>query len=151
VETPRKQFTAEAVTIEEMRDGRVVWSGKAKRADGDLRNTRVWDVELTRHPETPDDPPILFQAPTGNLAFDDGEATFEKVQIKTADGAVIRAESAHYFEKGSRVVAEGPLRLQSKGMTAHAARGMVYLREGRIDLEGPVIGRYDPAAAAVDD
>ncbi|MBI3178154.1 MAG: hypothetical protein HYZ27_00750 [Deltaproteobacteria bacterium] len=139
VETPARQFVFDSIRIEERRGDKLLWSGTARRADGDMSGAKVNDVVIT----TPDEDgreEYKVYAPRADLAFDAGEAVFEDVRIVDAAGGTLEAGRARYSEAQERIVAEGPLRFTAETLTAHAVRAVVLLAESRVDIDGPVEG-----------
>lgn len=148
LEAPSRQFVFEGVQIEERRAGRVLWSGTAKIADGDLSATDVIDVVLIYSPNADETRRFEVHAPRAHLAFDAGTATFEQVQIIDATGGTLDAGEAHYNEKTARIVASGPILFSARGLEAHASSGVVHLEDGTVEIEGPIVGRFNPRADA---
>lgn len=142
VEEPNRVFIFENVEIEQRGDGRTVWSGTAKRADGDLDDLDVRDVELTVVTGNPNARQYLMRSPSGHLAPKTGEATFAQVRVTDEHGGRIDAGKARYVEKQARIVADGPVLFSSQGLEAHATSGTMNLREGTVEIVGPIIGRF---------
>ncbi len=139
VETPARQFVFDGVHIEEQSGGKLLWSGTAARADGDLSKAVVKDVVITT-PHREERNGYKIYAPRGELAFDAGQATFEDVRIVDAAGGTLEAGRARYEEAAERIVADGPLRFTAQDLTAHAVSAVVLLAEDRVDIAGPVEG-----------
>ncbi len=147
IDAPARQFVFEGLQIEERRGGRVLWSGTAKISDGDLTEADMQDVVLSYSPGANGGQRFEVRAPRAHLAFDAGTATFEQVQIVDETGGTLDAGEARYDEKTSRIIASGPILFTARGFTARAERGVVHLDDGSIDIEGPIVGRFDKREA----
>lgn len=142
VETPERQFTLFGVRIEERKGDRLLWSGKAKRADGDLSDTDLTTVVLTRMPQDQGQPLYTMYAPRATLSFKDQTGVFDEVRVVDPKGAELRAGTAEYDEKKGRILLRGPLHFTAKGLKAEASSGVVRLDDGSMIIDGPVRGRF---------
>jgi len=143
--TPGKQFIFQGVRVEERRGNGLAWEATAARADGDVANADATGVKIRHFPEGAKAGRVVdITAPRGQLAFDEQKAVLEDVRIVSqSDAAVVTSSVAHYDGKAEKVALDGPLALTAPGLTATAPRGEVFLKDGRMDIEGPVVGRYD--------
>jgi hypothetical protein len=141
-ETPERQFILENLRLEERRDGRVLWQGTGKRGDGDLSVSDLTDLVLVRKPQEMGETEFTVRAPLGHMAFDDGQANFVTPRVSEPGGGVLTAHAATYEEKTGELTAEGPLNFTTPSMVVHAASGIFWLRDGRFDAQGPVVGRF---------
>jgi hypothetical protein len=140
--TPGRQFVFEGLTIQERRDGKVVWLGTARRADGDLTDADVQEVKLRCISNAGNGKPYDVSAPRAHLELDLGKARFEAVHIVDEQGVTLDAGAADYDEAAGRIVASGPLTFTAHGLDAHATSATVMLETGQVDITGPVEGRY---------
>ena len=148
VATPARRFAAQGLRITEMRDGRVLWRGTVARAEGDdLETTTVEQISLRREPTREGESALTIEAPRGELRLADGHARFEQVRIRDGDGGLeVTAVSARYSEAAGQIVADGPIVLRAPGLRAQALSGVFHLGEDRLDLAGPVRGRWQNVA-----
>jgi len=146
--TPEKQFIFQGVRVDERRGDGLAWQATAERTDGDIANADATGVKIRHFPEGANAGRVVdITAPRGQLAFDDQKATLEDVRIVSqADQAVVTSPIAHYDGKAEKVTLDGPLALTAPGLTATAPRGEVFLGDGHMDIDGPVVGRYDDRA-----
>jgi hypothetical protein len=143
-DVPERQFIFEGVRIEERRDGKLVWLGRAGRADGDINQTVAKDIRMTRKAQSETEQDYDIDSPRGTLDFSQLGAVFETVRITDAGGGVVNATAARYEEKSRRIYVDGPLEFSARGLTAHAREGEMKLDEGSFDIVGPVEGRFEP-------
>jgi hypothetical protein len=141
-EEPERVFIFEGVEIEQRRGGRTIWSGTAQRADGDLDDLDVSDVQLTYIDDGPDARRYQLQSPSAHLALEGGEATFDQVRITDEHGGRVDAGRARYDEKEACIVAAGPVLFSAQGLEAHATSGVVHLERGAVEIAGPIVGRF---------
>lgn len=143
--TPEKQFIFQGVRVEERRDDGLAWQATAERAAGDLANADATGVKIRHFPEGASAGHVVdITAPRGKLAFDEQKAVLDDVRIVSpSDSAVVTSTVAHYDGKAEKVALDGPLALTAPGLTMTAPRGEVFLKDGHLDVEGPVVGRYD--------
>jgi hypothetical protein len=147
-ETPSKQFILHGVKLEQRQKDRVVWTGSLQRADGDLLTTEASDIKLVRHPAE-NERPLRIDAKSGTLELDQGRARLLEVQFIDAQGNTLRAPQAFYDEKPGTMIATGPLVYTANGIVAHANGAVVYLKENRVDIAGPISGNVDPDHASL--
>jgi hypothetical protein len=140
--TPGRQFVFENLQIQERKAGKMVWQGTARRADGDLSDADVQDVKLRCIANDGDGRPYDVFAPRAQLALDRGQATFEAVRIVDAQGVTLEASRADYDSAKGTIAASGPLTFTARGLAAHAQSATVSLATGRVDITGPVEGRF---------
>lgn len=141
-ETPSRQFILTGVSLEERRDGQILWTGTAERADGETSSSDVSGVILKRLPQEPAGATYTVRAPTGVLELGDGKATFHDARITDEAGATLLAGVAHYDEDSKTILADGPMRFMARGLDAHAKSGVLHLDTGVVDVKGPVHGRF---------
>ncbi len=146
VETPERQFIFEGARLEERREGQLLWVATARRTDGDLDSAVAHDIHMVKKPEAPGEPEYDILSPRADLLLDQGRATFDDVRIVDPGGGVLTAGTARYEQEKKRIYVDGPLRFVAQGMTANATRGEVATDVGTLDIQGPVVGRFDPAA-----
>jgi hypothetical protein len=142
-ETPERQFILSHLQLEERRDGRVLWQGTGTRGDGDLSVSDVTDLVLVRKPQTPSETEITIHAVSGHLAFDAGTAHFTEPRVSEPSGGVLTATTADYDEARGELVADGPLAFNSPTAHVLGTRGVVRVREGSMEIIGPVSGRLE--------
>lgn len=142
-EVPGRQFILENLRLEERRDGRVLWLGTGKRGDGDLSVSDVTDLVLVRKPQEPNEREFTVAAPAGHLAFDDGKASFVAPRVTEPGGSALTASAADYDEKAGQLVAAGPIEFTTPTLVVHAQGAIFWLREGRLEAQGPVVGRLE--------
>jgi len=114
-----------------------------QRADGDLAVTEASDIKLVRHPAE-NERPLWIDAKSGTLELEQGRAHLLDVQLVDAQGNILRAPQAFYDEKPGIMIATGPLVYTANGIVAHADGAVVYLKENRVDIAGPIFGNVDP-------
>lgn len=139
--TPARQFILQAVRFEERRDGRVLWRGTGKQADGDLQVSDVTEVVLQRVPQSPGETPFVLQSPSGHLAFDAGRASFAALRVSEPGGSVLTATSAEYEEASGALEAAGPIHMSTPSLVAQATSATVWVKAGTVEVHGPVEGR----------
>ena len=144
--TPGRQFVFEGLQIQERKDGKMVWQGVARRADGDLTDADVQDVQLRCISNDGNGKPYDVSAPRAHLELDLGKARFEAVRIVDEQGVTLEAGAADYDEAASRIIASGPLTFTAHGLEAHAQRATVALDTGQVDITGPIDGHYQKAS-----
>lgn len=140
-QVPERQFILEGVRLEERRDGRVLWVGTGKRSDGDLSVSEVTDLVLVRKPQEANEVELKIFSPQGHLAFDEGKAVLDSVRIEDQAGRTMHAGQAHYDEKAGTLSGDGPISFITPSMQAHARTAVVWLKEGTVEIRGPVDGR----------
>ncbi len=141
-EVPAKQFVARGLRLQEVQAGRVIWTGTIARADGDLRQTEVHDIEIRGEPE-PGGRRLQLFAPRGFLDFDAGVATFERVRLVDDAGGVLTADTAYYDSHTKTIDARGPIEIAARGLNVTATSGVIDLATGTISLRGPIKGRWE--------
>lgn len=142
VQIPTRQFVLEGLRIEERREGQLLWTGTAVRADGDLSNTDVEDFTLVRPSTGAKGGVLTVTAPKGTLHMDAGTATFVDVRVVDDNGSTLTATSAAYDGKAERLDVAGPLDFRAAGLVATAKSAVVQLDVGSMQIAGPVSGRY---------
>jgi hypothetical protein len=143
VETPARQFIFEGVRIEQREAGELVWVAEARRSDGDLSSSDAQDIHMVHKGDLGRDYDIT--SPRGVLEFDAGKATFAEVRVREPGGGVLTAGQARYDDREARLYVDGPLDFAAPGLTVKAPRGEFHLDTEEIHVDGPVIGRFDPA------
>lgn len=143
-QTPDKQFILQQVTLEERQNGRITWTGTAKRMDGDLSSNDVQDAILTHQPQNPGEMVFVLHSPRGHLALDEGYSTFEEVEIHDTKGGILYAGFVRFDEKSDIITAAGPIKFVAQNIVAHAVSGVVSMKDGSMEIAGPVTGVYTP-------
>lgn len=144
--TPDKQFVFEGVRIEERTADGVRWVGTARRAAGDLSAADAEAIRIDHY--RADGEHFVIEAPRGQLGFGERGATLDSVRVTTPERGVVTGGKATYAGDTERVVVEGPIELTAPGLRATATSGEIDLAAGRVDVAGPVIGRFEPKPAA---
>jgi len=142
--TPARQFIMETVTIEERRNGILLWRGKGSHCTGDFETTAVKDVHLTRLAQSPTETTFTMISPKADLLLTEGEAAFTNVILSDPGGRTLTAGNAHYSETLGQINATGPLHLQAAGLQVNGTNSEVDLRTGTVLIEGPISGVFTP-------
>ena len=72
------------------------------------------------------------------------EKPFWEETLPKASGGKLTAPSALYEEGSERVVVDGPVQVRSATLRAEASGALIDLNAGRVDLTGPIRGRWEP-------
>ena len=129
----------------EERNTNALWRMKARRAEGGLAATRLYDATLTYIPKAGTrDIAYTMRTPLGTMDFDEGSGTFRQVQISEPQGSLLHAGTAEYDRTAKTVSASGPLRFEAPGIVARAPLGVLHLKDNRMEIQGPVVGRFEP-------
>ncbi len=142
LDLPARQFILEGLRLEERREGKLLWTGTARRADGDLASTEVEDITLVRPATEPGARSVTITAPKGTMQLDAGTARFSDVRVVDAQGGVLTATAAAYDGKAQRLDVAGPLEFHAQGLSASATSAVVQLDAGSMSIAGPVVGRF---------
>lgn len=145
--TPARQFIMETVTIEERRNGVILWRGKGSHCTGDFETTAVKDVHLTRLAQSPQETAFTLVSPEADLLLTEGEADFTDVVLTDPGGRTLRAGNAHYSETEGQIKARGPLHLEAAGLQVDGTHSEVDLRTGTVFINGPINGIFTPSKA----
>ena len=144
IRTPARQFIMNTVTIEERREGILLWRGKGARATGDFETTTLQEVHLTRLPQSLNEATFTLISPEADLLLSTGEATFSDALLIDPTGRTVKAGRAHYSEDQGTIKAQGPLELQAAGLQILGTQSRVDLGTGTINIEGPINGVFTP-------
>jgi len=139
---PERQFVFERIHLEERRGERVLWKGTGRRADGDLNEADVEDIELQCAGKGKRAGDFVIRSPRAHLFFDQGVATFQDVHITDEAGGILEAGEAQYEQEKGQIVASGPLTFAIHGLETAADRAVILIDEGTVDIAGPVRGVY---------
>ncbi len=146
-----------------MRNGEVLWKGKAQNADGDLSESKLSNVHLVHRPNSEGEH-LHIHAKFGEMHFDSGSADFSEVLVQRAISAkpgeaaavkddsggiistTLTTPSASYSEKQQQLVAKGPVVLSGPALDITATGARMDVETQTIDLEGPIEGSWTPGA-----
>ena len=68
---------------------------------------------------------------------------FDNLRVVEPNGGVLSAVAATYDEHQATLVGTGPIRYTTASMQVNATGAVMTLKDGTVDVDGPVVGRLD--------
>jgi hypothetical protein len=136
------RFEISDLTLQEGDPAQPIWQAYAEKASGGLDSTRVKNVVVT-HQVAEQGNTLTLKAPSGILSPLTHDAVLDQAVLEDGYHRTIVTKQLRYLRQKTIIQGDGPIRIVAEGLTLEATSLIYYIPDGRIVLEGPIVGTID--------